>query len=97
MVRYVILMRLSKEGKENIKEAPQRFASTQRAMKACDIKLIDMYATLGPFDYLMVIEASNEQVIFKFLAMVSADGEVYTETWRALPFAEFSKLIQDIP
>ena len=97
MVRYIVLMRLSKEGKENIREAPQRFASTQRAMKACDIKLIDMYATLGPYDYLMVIEAPNEKVIFKFVAMISADGEIYTETWRALPFEEFSRLIQDIP
>jgi uncharacterized protein with GYD domain len=97
MVRYIMLMRLSKEGKENIKEAPQRFASTQRALKACDITLIDMYATLGPFDYFLIIEAPHEQVIFKFAAMISAGGEIYTETWRALPFAEFSRLIQDIP
>lgn len=97
MIRYIMLMRLSREGKENIKEAPQRFATTQRAMKACDVKLIDMYATLGPCDYLLVIEAPDERAIFKFVAMISADGEVNTETWRAIPFDEFSKIAQELP
>ena len=97
MIQYIMLMRLSREGKENIKEAPQRFATTQRAMKACDIKLIDMYATLGPCDYVLILEASNEEAIFKFVGMISADGEVNTETWRAMPFDEFSKITQELP
>lgn len=97
MVRYIMLMRLSREGKENIKEAPQRFAATQRIMKACDVDLIDMYATLGPFDYLLVLEAPDGEAIFKFVAMISADGEINTETWRAIPFDEFSKITQGLP
>ena len=97
MIQYIMLMRLSREGKENIKEAPQRFASTQRNMKACDIKLIEMYATLGPCDYVLLLEAPDEQAIFKFVAMISADGEVNTETWRAIPFEEFSKITQELP
>ena len=97
MVRYIMLMRLSREGKENIKEAPQRFATTQRNLSACDIKLLDMYATLGSCDYVLLLEAPNEKAIFKFVAMVSADGEVNTETWRAIPFEAFSKIIQELP
>ena len=97
MMRYIMLMRLSRAGKENIKEAPQRFATTQRAMKTCDIKLIDMYAILGPYDYVVILEAPDESAIFKFVAMVSADGEVNTETWRAIPFEEFSKIVQELP
>ena len=97
MVRYIMLMRLSREGKENIKEAPQRFATTQRNLKACDITLIDMYATLGSCDYVLILEAPDEDAIFKFVAMVSAEGEVNTETWRAIPFERFSKIIQELP
>lgn len=97
MIRYIMLMRLSREGKENIKEAPQRFASTQRNMKACEIKLIDMYVTLGPCDYILILEAPDEKAIFKFVAMISADGEVNTETWHAIPFEEFSKITQELP
>jgi uncharacterized protein with GYD domain len=97
MVRYIMLMNLSREGKENIKEAPQRFAATQRNMKACDIRLIDMYATLGPCDYVLVLEAPDEKAIFKFVTMISADGEVNTETWRAISFDDFSKITQELP
>ena len=97
MIRYIMVMRLSRAGKENIKEAPQRFASTQRNMSACNITLIDMYTTLGPYDYVLILEAPDEKAIFKFVAMVSADGEVNTETWRAIPFEEFSKIIQELP
>jgi uncharacterized protein with GYD domain len=97
MMRYIMLMRLSRAGKENVKEAPQRFASTQRNMKACDIKLIDMYATLGPCDYVLILEAPDEKAIFTFVTMVSADGEVNTETWRAIHFEEFSKITQELP
>ena len=96
-MRYIMLMRLNREGKENIKEAPQRFAAAQRAMKACDTELIDMYATLGPCDYVLVLEVPDEKAIFKFVAMLSADGEVNTETWRAIPFDEFSKITQELP
>lgn len=92
-----MLMKLSRAGKENIKEAPQRFAGTQRNLNACKIELIDMYATLGPYDYVLILEAPDEKAIFKFVAMVSAEGEVNTETWRAIPFDEFSKIIQELP
>ena len=97
MVTYIMLMNLSREGKENIKEAPQRFAATQRNMKACGVKLVDMYAILGPCDYVLVLEAPDERAIFKFVAMISADGEINTETWRAISFEEFSKITQELP
>ena len=56
-----------------------------------------MYATLGSCDYVLILEAPDEDAIFRFVAMVSAEGEVNTETWRALPFERFSKIIQELP
>ncbi|UCE18211.1 MAG: GYD domain-containing protein [Gemmatimonadota bacterium] len=56
-----------------------------------------MYATLGTYDSVLILEAPEEKAIFKFVAMVSAEGEVNTETWRAIPFEDFSKIIQELP
>ena len=57
------------------------------------VKVISLYATLGRFDYIILLEADDQSKAFKVAAEINALGILETETWPVVPYEEFSHLI----
>ena len=67
---------------------------SERIRKECpQVKWLANYAILGPYDYLDIFEAPDEAVAAKVVMIIRSFGHATTETWSALPWERFERLI----
>ncbi len=91
MNTYIILSRFSPEAFDN----PKHFLElaeqvSKKIRKECpEIRWKDSYATLGRFDVVDVVEASDAKDIEKAAMIIRAYGKSTTETLLATPWKEF--------
>lgn len=64
--------------------------------KCPDVKWLDHYALLGPYDFMDIYEAKDEKVAIKVSMITMAKGAVKAESLLALPYAEYLKTIKEI-
>ena len=55
------------------------------------VKVQNLYATLGRYDYLAVFEATDQSIAFKVALEINNKGILETETWPVVPYQEFSQ------
>ncbi len=61
----------------------------EEVKKACpECRWIANYVVMGPYDYLDVFEAPNEQVAMKVSMIIRTYGNAVTETWALVPWEE---------
>jgi uncharacterized protein with GYD domain len=93
----VILLKLTKEGKKAIKEGPKRLEAAKKAVQAFGGKWVEIYATLGEYDYVTIIEISSIENAMATSAAVSSTGEVISQTLVGFNEAEFKKILGKLP
>jgi uncharacterized protein with GYD domain len=93
----ICLLRLSKEGKKAIKDAPKRIEAAKKAVQAFGGKWVEIYATLGEYDYVTIIEISSIENAMATSAAVSSTGEVISQTLVGFNEAEFRKILGKLP
>jgi len=64
--------------------------------KVPDIKWIAHYAILGPYDFLDIFEAKNEQEAAKVSLLSRAAGAMLAESWTAIPYSDFLGLLDSL-
>ena len=64
--------------------------------KIPDIKWIAHYAILGPYDFLDIYEAPNEETASKVSMISLSGGATAAESWTAIPYKKFLKLTKDL-
>ena len=57
-----------------------------------EVKWVANYAVLGPYDYLEVFEAPDNDAATKVALLVRSFGHATTETWVATPWEKFADL-----
>jgi uncharacterized protein with GYD domain len=60
------------------------------------IKWIAHYAILGPYDFLDIFEAKDEQEAAKVSLLSRSSGASCAESWTAIPYAEFLDLVEGL-
>lgn len=98
MPTFILLTKLSSEtlGEPRKRETIGRKWFSEVKKKCPDAKWIDHYALLGPFDFLDIYDAPNEEVAAKVSIITMSKGAVKAETWTALPYKKFLKVTQDL-
>jgi uncharacterized protein with GYD domain len=91
MNTYIILSRFSPEAFDNPKHFLELAEQVSKKIREeCPgIRWKDSYATLGRFDVIDVVEASDPKEIEKAAMMIRAYGHSTTETLLATPWKEF--------
>ncbi len=97
MPTYISLMKMTGEGVEDIKEAPQRIKESREKMEAMGAKLVALYVTMGEYDYVAIAECPNDEVALTFLLGLGAEGRVRTSTMRAFTAEEFVGIVNKLP
>ena len=59
MPTYILLSTLTAEGRKTIKEKPDRIREVNKEIEAFGAKVASQYAVLGPYDFVNVVEASD--------------------------------------
>jgi uncharacterized protein with GYD domain len=95
MATYVMLTRLTAEAVKSPADLRAlEKAVAERVRKECpQVKWLGNYAILGPCDYLDVFEAADEATAAKVVMIVRSFGHAQTETWTAIPWDRFERLI----
>jgi uncharacterized protein with GYD domain len=97
MARFVRLVKLTPQGMANLKEFPERFAKGRQYLESLGGKLVDIYATSGPYDLVAVLEAPDEKAVMKHGLFVAQTGYVEIVTMPATPIQDFLKTVIEVP
>ena len=60
------------------------------------MKFVAHYGLLGPFDFLDIYEAPDEETAAKVSMISLANGAFQAESWMAIPYKKLVKLAQEI-
>jgi len=89
MSLYVVLSKLTDEGRKTLKAKPDRLKEVNAELGRMGVKVLQQYALLGKYDFLNVIEAPDNSTVAKVMVNLGARGTLETMTMSALPIDEF--------
>jgi uncharacterized protein with GYD domain len=64
--------------------------------KCPEVNFLAHYALLGPYDYLDIYEAPNEEIAAKVSLISLQSGAFLAESWVAIPYKRFVELTAEI-
>lgn len=94
MASYIILSTLTDEGRKTIKEKPDRILEVNKELAKMGVKVKQQYAVLGPYDFVNIVEAPDNETVMKMSVELGARGSVQLLTLVAIPVEEFIKKIK---
>ncbi|MBI4258889.1 MAG: GYD domain-containing protein [Thaumarchaeota archaeon] len=92
MPLYVRLIKYTDQGLKTLKDLPSRLSSVRKIVEANGGKLVSSYVTLGPYDVVSILEAPSDEAAFKIGVQIAAQGNLSSQTMRAITMSEFVKL-----
>src|SRR3990170_126723 len=93
MALYIMLTTLTDEGRKTIKANPGRIKEVNKEVEAMGVKVVAQYALLGPYDFVNVLEAPNNDVIAKVAVELGSRGTLATMTMAAFEVDAFTKAV----
>lgn len=84
MPLYVMLTNLTEEGRRTIKEKPERIKEVNKEVEAMGVKILNQWALLGPYDFLNILDAPNNEAIAKVAVELGSRGTLSTQTMPAI-------------
>jgi uncharacterized protein with GYD domain len=97
MATYIILMKLTKQGVQDIKNAPDRVTQIEKSLEAAGGKLLGFYVTMGEYDYVAIAEGPNDRVALAQLLGLGMLGTVRSNTLKAFSREEFAEILKALP
>ena len=86
---YIMLSSLTVQGVQTLKSNPDRLREVNRDVEELGAKVLHQWATLGPFDFVNVVEAPDTATIARVSVALGARGSTRIETLPALTIEEF--------
>lgn len=94
MAYYVILSTLTDEGRKTIKQKPERILEVNKELESMGVKVKEQYAVLGPYDFVNIVEAPDNETVMKMSVEIGSRGTVQLLSMVALPIEEFIKRLK---
>ena len=89
MPEYVILSRLTADGRKTLRSNPERLFEVNEEIEAMGAKVMRQYALLGKYDFLTILEAPNNETVGKVMVELGARGSLETVTLPAMSVDSF--------
>ncbi len=94
MPYYVVLSRLTDEGRKTIKERPGRILEVNKELEKMGIKVIEQFAVLGPYDFVNIVEAPDNETVMKMSVELGSRGSVELLSMPAVKVEDLIKLMK---
>ena len=92
MPTYATLVKFTSEGLRSIGDVGAAYDEGTKMAQQMGIKSIGAYATLGPYDMMLLYEAPDEKVAAGMSMSLATKWGGQTETWTVIPMEEFARL-----
>lgn len=89
MAFYVVLSRLTDEGRKTLKSRPERLKEVNAEISKMGAKVLHQYALLGKYDFLTILDAKDNASIARIMVELGSRGTLETMTLSAIPVDEF--------
>lgn len=96
MSTFIVLGNWTERGIMNIQEAPNRIKTTHDLVEKAGGKM-QLYYTLGEYDFVMVVDVPSDEAIVTVLAQLGRIGNVRTKTLKAWTETEGAKILTTSP
>jgi len=93
MSMYMLLCNYTDQAIRNMKEMPSRRAAAQEKAKKLGVEIKAAYLALGIYDFIIHIEARDEETVAKFVLSLASGGALRTTTIKVFSEAEFDKIV----
>lgn len=91
---YVLLTTLTSEGRRSLKKNPGRIWEVNKETEQMGAKILAQYKTLGPYDFINILEAPNANVMSRVVIELCSRGTLEPMLMEAITIEDFVKEIQ---
>ena len=89
MATYILLSNLTDEGAKTINKNPGRIKQVNAELEKLGVRVTAQYATLGPYDFVNIVEAADNMTIAHVSAELASRGSIKITTLPAIGIEEF--------
>lgn len=89
MAHYVMLSTLSDSGRKVLHARPGWIRKVNRELSRRGAKVLAQYAVLGPYDFVTILEAADNETVSSISIELGARGSVQMMTMPAIPLDTF--------
>jgi uncharacterized protein with GYD domain len=93
LAKYILLSTLTSEGLETLKTKPERILEVNKEIESFGVKVLQQYAVLGPYDFVNIVEAPDNDSVFKMSVELGSRGTVKI---MSMPAIKIEKLIKSL-
>jgi uncharacterized protein with GYD domain len=94
MAKYILLSKVTESGRKTLKTKPERIKEVNEEIEAFGVKVLEQYAVLGPYDFVNIVEAPDNESIFKMSIELGSRGSVEITSMPALTIDEFIETLK---
>ena len=93
MARYISLLKFTEQGAKDIRKSTARAHAFDKLAQKADVKVEGQYWTMGGYDGLLILSASDETKVLHMLTALASLGNVRTQTMQAFVDTEFDEIV----
>lgn len=94
---YIVLGTYTEQGVRNIKNVANLRQAAEQWTASKGGRVLGNYTTLGPYDFVFIVELPSPAVVLEGAFTFGSQGEVRTQTLLAFPAEEAEAIAQRIP
>ncbi|MBI3910382.1 MAG: GYD domain-containing protein [Armatimonadetes bacterium] len=95
MPTYITLVNLTEQGIRNIKQVPDRIQEALQIATDLGVRFTP-YMTIGPYDFVGIAEAPDDETIAQVNLSIASRGDVRTLTMPAFGIDEIGRIVEGI-
>jgi uncharacterized protein with GYD domain len=98
MATYILMTKLTPEVTSAVKNREKiGKAWLKRVNEVCpDVKWISHYALLGPYDFMDIYEAPDDETAAKVSWLTLSAGALQAESWPAITYSRYLEIVDEV-
>jgi uncharacterized protein with GYD domain len=97
MPLYIMLSSLSETGRQVLRKLPGSIRKVNAEVGRMGVRVVAQYAVLGPYDFVTVLEAPDNETVSRVSVELGARGSVQMMTMPAIPVDDFISRLANRP